>query len=139
MMWRRLQSISDLDALEYAWDTRVSNDSGSPNFSYSIKSEALYVIGLHNGSNRRARHFRYPTLVFNPRSQFDQLRASKKYGPMREAVRKRDLKFSGSINPMLTDFGEASEAIQYSGKQYEKSWKCPFVSRHASNADYPVS
>jgi hypothetical protein len=41
-------------------------------------------------------------------------------------VRKRDIAYSGSINPMLNDFGNASEVYQYSGKQYTSDWVCPF-------------
>jgi FPC/CPF motif-containing protein YcgG len=139
MMWQRLQSISDLDALHYSWDTRVSNDSSSPDFSYSIKSEAMYVIGLHPNSSRVARRFHYPALVFNPHQQFIKLRRLNKYAPMKEAVRKRDLKLSGSVNPMLHDFGESTEAFQYSGKIYEEIWKCPFVSKHGSSTNDTAS
>lgn len=130
LLWKRLQAISDLDAAEHRWDARVKNDVASSDFSFSIKEEAFYIIGLHANSNRKARQFKYPALVFNPHEQFEQLRASNKYIPMRQAVRKRDIKLSGSVNPMLTDFGESSEVFQYSGIKYDNSWKCPFVARH---------
>lgn len=130
MLWARLQAISDLDASRYAYDVRVDRDPGSPKFSFSLKGEAFYIIGLHSGSSRKARRFRYPTLVFNPHSQFEKLRKSNKYDPMRRAVRRRDLEFSGSVNPMLMDFGESSEVFQYSGIHYDKNWTCPFISNH---------
>ena len=130
LLWQRLQAISDLDAQRSKWDQRVSRDPASPNFSYSINSEALYVVALHPNSSRPARQFRYPTFVFNPHAQFEQLRARQKYGPMRDAVRKRDIRLAGSINPMLANFGESSEAFQYSGQHYEKSWQCPFIAHH---------
>lgn len=129
-LWARLQAISDLDAQQHRWDARVSSDPAARDFSFSIGSEAFYVIGLHPNSSRKARQFRYPSLVFNPHEQFEELRESKKYLPMRDVVRKRDIKLAGSINPMLADFGESSEAYQYSGKKYDQSWKCPFVSDH---------
>jgi len=45
---------------------------------------------------------------------------------MKNIVRKRDVALSGSINPMLQDFGAASEVYQYSGMQYDSTWQCPF-------------
>lgn len=139
MLWRRLQAISDLDAMQHAWDPRVEKKAASPDFSFSIKEEAFYVIGLHSNSSRKARQFKYPALVFNPHQQFEQLRASNKYVAMKEAVRKRDIKFSGSVNPMLADFGESSEVFQYSGIRYDKNWKCPFVARHGNAEDHSAS
>jgi hypothetical protein len=47
---------------------------------------------------------------------------------MKAVVRKKDMVLAGSINPMLTNFGEASEVYQYSGKQYDKNWQCPLIS-----------
>lgn len=137
MLWKRLQSISDLDAVHFHWDRRVAQDVASPDFSFSMKEEAFYVIALHANSSRMARQFSYPALVFNPHEQFQKLRAAHKYIPMRQAVRKRDLKLSGSVNPMLADFGEASEVFQYSGVQYDSTWKCPFVAKHEPNKDHP--
>ena len=139
LLWTRLQALSDLDAERYAWDSRVDNDPNSPNFSFSLKEEAFYIIGLHGNSSRKARQFRYPTLIFNPHEQFQKLRAQQKYLPMRSAVRKRDLKLSGSINPMLADFGESSEVFQYSGKRYDRSWQCPFKAQGKVNKEGPTS
>ena len=76
-------------------------------------------------SSRLARRFRYPTLVFNPHQQFEELRATAKYDMMKNVVRKRDVAYSGSINPMLQDFGESSEVYQYSGRKYDDTWQCP--------------
>jgi FPC/CPF motif-containing protein YcgG len=130
LLWQRLQAISDLDAARYEYDKRVDADPSSSKFSYSIKQEAFYVIGLHPSSSRKARRFDYPTLVFNAHDQFEKLRATNKYEPMKRVVRRRDEKLSGSVNPMLSDFGAASEVFQYSGRKYDKDWKCPFVSHH---------
>lgn len=138
LLWQRLQAISDLDTRQHGWDGRVTKDVSSPDFSFSIKAEAFYVIGLHNNSSRKARQFKYPALVFNPHEQFEKLRASNKYIPMKEAVRKRDIKLSGSINPMLADFGESSEVFQYSGRQYDNNWKCPFVAKHENAHDHTI-
>jgi FPC/CPF motif-containing protein YcgG len=67
----------------------------------------------------------YPALAFNPHAEFQKLRATNHYESMKEIVRKRDIAYSGSINPMLSDFGEASEVYQYSGRNYNEDWKCP--------------
>ncbi len=132
LLWQRLQALEMLDAENYKYDNRVEADPLSTKFSFSIKQEAFYIIGLHVASSRQARKFIYPTLVFNPHAQFEQLRASSKYDAMKSTVRKRDIAFSGSVNPMLQDFGEASEAFQYSGRKYDDSWKCPLKITHAT-------
>lgn len=127
-LWKRLQALHDLDT--YEWDSSVSSDPSDNTFSYSLGGRAFYVIGMHPGSSRKARQFPYPALVFNLHEQFEQLRASGKYNNFRQLVRRRDIAFSGSSNPMLADFKTASEAIQYSGRQVDpNAWKCPF---HAS-------
>lgn len=126
LLWQRLQAISDLDAENYDYDRRVDADPASGRFGFSLKQEAFFIIGLHPGSKRPPRQFSYPTLAFNPHQEFEKLRASHHYESMKRVVRKRDLAYSGSINPMLTDFGEASDAVQYSGKFYSRDWQCPF-------------
>jgi uncharacterized protein len=130
LLWQRLQSLANLDAENYSFDGRVSSDPSSASFSFSLKEEAFYIIGLHPLSSRQARQFKYPTLVFNPHSQFEQLRKNGKYENIKHAVRKRDIAFSGSVNPMLEDFGNASEVFQYSGRNYDESWKCPLKINH---------
>lgn len=126
LLWSRLQALSDLDALKYPYDRRVDTDPSSPQFSFSLGEEAFFIIGLFPGSSREARRFRYPTIVFNPHAQFEKLRSLKRYDKMKNIVRKRDVELSGTINPMLNDFGDDSEAYQYSGMQYDKNWECPY-------------
>ncbi|MEO6219635.1 MAG: guanitoxin biosynthesis heme-dependent pre-guanitoxin N-hydroxylase GntA [Ginsengibacter sp.] len=133
LMWQRLQAISDMDSIEYNYDSRVDHDPASPNFSFSVKKESLFIIGLHPASSRLLRRFKYPALVFNPHMQFEELKDKGKYKKMKDTVRKRDIAFSGSVNPMLTDFGEASEVYQYSGRQYNTAWQCPLKINHAAN------
>ena len=132
LLWQRLQALADLDAQQYAYDARVSADPASPNFSFSIGQEGFYIIGLHPHSSRKARQFPYPVLVFNPHAQFEELRAHAHYDRMKKTVRKRDVAYSGSVNPMLNDFGDASEAFQYSGRQYNADWQCPLKINHAT-------
>lgn len=130
LFWQRLQALSNLDARRYGYDRRVVSDPNSPDFSFSLKEEAFFIIGLHPGSSRDARRFKYPTMVFNAHAQFEQLRETGRYEYLQKTIRKRDEALSGSINPMLHDFGEASEAHQYTGRLHDESWKCPFLSQH---------
>ena len=131
-LWNRLQAIADLDAKQYSYDERVSPDPSSPQFSFSIKGEAFYIIGLHPANTRMARRLGFPALIFNPHSQFEKLREQNVYHKMQQIVRKRDMEYSGSINPMLSDFGNSSEAMQYSGRHYSPDWKCPLSMKHAA-------
>lgn len=130
LLWQRLQSLENLDAKNYHYDNRVEADPSSAKFSFSIKEEAFYIIGIHPASSRHARQFKYPTLVFNPHAQFEQLRETTKYEVMKNVVRKRDIAISGSVNPMLEDFGKSSEVYQYSGRKYDDSWQCPLKINH---------
>lgn len=135
LMWQRLQALANLDAENYTYDKRVDADPASAKFSFSIKGEAFYIIGLHPLSSRLARRFRYPTLVFNPHAQFEKLRESNHYEKMKNIVRRRDVAYSGSVNPMLEDFGKASEVYQYSGRNYDENWQCPLKINHAQIED----
>ncbi|HEY9489674.1 MAG TPA: YqcI/YcgG family protein, partial [Chryseosolibacter sp.] len=65
-------------------------------------------------------------------AQFEEMRKTDKYQKLQRIIRKRDILYSGSINPMLSDFGEASEAFQYSGKVYQQDWTCPLKVTHAN-------
>ncbi len=132
LLWQRLQSLANLDAEKYNYDKRVNADPASPFFSYSLKEEAFFIIGLHPASSRAARQFKYPTLVFNPHAQFEKLRETNRYAHMKEVIRKRDIDYSGSVNLMLEDFGESSEVFQYSGRVYDDTWQCPLKINHGT-------
>ena len=130
LMWRQLTALNRIDADRFKWDPSVRSDPEDPQFSFSFGGEALYVIGLHPNSSRQARRFRWPAMVFNPHEQFERLRGDGKWKRMQQTIRERDLALQGSINPMLSDFGEATEARQYSGRAVEADWRAPF---HAAN------
>jgi FPC/CPF motif-containing protein YcgG len=134
-LWQRLQALHDLDARDHAWDASVSSDPGSPRFSLSIGGRGYYVIGLHPGASRAARRFHCAALVFNLHSQFETLRADGRYDKLRSAITERDIAYSGSRNPMLASHGEASEARQYSGRQLDGAWRCPFSARAGAGTD----
>lgn len=125
LLWQRLTALRKMDDQNFRYDSRVEADPKSKKFSFSLKEEAFFVIGLHPASPRHSRHFRYPTLVFNPHAEFEKLRAANRYESLKGAVRKRDVAFSGSINPLLRDFGDSSEIFQYSGIHHDTTWKCP--------------
>jgi uncharacterized protein len=126
-LWDRVQSLSDKDSwLGQASDPRVSNDPDDPHFSLSFGGEAFFVVGLHPGSSRPARRYTVPVLVFNLHDQFEQLRAQGRYEKLRGSILDRDLALAGSINPMLSRHGTASEARQYSGRAVGSDWQCPF-------------
>lgn len=130
-LWTRLQSLADMDSVNYSHDKHVSDDPGSPDFCYSLKEEAFFIIGMHAGSSRASRHFKYPVLIFNPHAQFQKLRQTKAYSTMQNVIRAKDILYSGSVNPMLMDFAKGLEVNQYSGRNYDDSWKCPLKINHA--------
>ena len=126
-LWDRVQSLSDKDAwLGHAPDRRVSTNPDDPHFSLSFGGEAFFVVGLHPNASRPARRFERPVLVFNLHDQFEELRRSGRYEPLRSAILSRDAALAGSINPMLARHGSSSEARQYSGRIVEEDWRCPF-------------
>lgn len=139
LMWQRLQALVDLDSRHYAYDNRVSSDPGSSHFSFSLKGEAFFIIALHPNSSRKTRRFSYPALVFNPHEQFEVLRKENRYEAMKKIVRKRDLILSGSVNPMLDDFGNSSEVFQYSGRKYDADWQCPLHVNHGKFENNPAT
>jgi FPC/CPF motif-containing protein YcgG len=130
-LWRQLRRLHALDAPDTPWDPSVSDDAANPHFSFSFAGRALFVVGMHSGSSRLSRRFRWPTLVFNPRAQFERLRAEGKFERLRSLVRERDVALQGTLNPNLADFGERSEARQYSGRATEADWQCPFHKKKA--------
>ncbi len=126
LLWKQLQFLHEVD--DQPWDPTVSSDPANPNFSFSIGGKAFYVVGLHPNSSRKARQSPLPTIAFNLHWQFEKLRQMGAYTNVREKIRERDLELQGSNNPMLEDFGETSEARQYSGRNVGEEWKCPFLS-----------
>jgi FPC/CPF motif-containing protein YcgG len=126
LLWQQLRKLHLADAPSFGWDPNVRSDPADPHFSFSFAGQALYVIGMHANSSREARRFRWPTLVFNPHEQFERLRADGRWKRIQETIRERDRQLQGTINPMLSDFGEQSEARQYSGRAVEEDWRPPF-------------
>jgi uncharacterized protein len=134
-LWQTLQALHDLDAAEHEWNASVSADPADPHFAFSFAGSAFFIVGLHAASSRAARRFAWPTLVFNPHRQFEELRRTGHYRRFQEVIRQAETALQGGINPMLADFGDRSEASQYSGRHVEAGWKCPF--RAASQPGRP--
>jgi uncharacterized protein len=127
LMWAQLWRIHKLDILAGNLPADdVSSDADSPRFSLSMAGHPFFVIGLHPHASRLARRFSHPALVFNSHRQFEKLRRDGRFEKMKKAIRSRDTKLQGSVNPNLADFGGESEARQYSGREVEDNWKCPF-------------
>ncbi|WP_218312301.1 guanitoxin biosynthesis heme-dependent pre-guanitoxin N-hydroxylase GntA [Alteromonas antoniana] len=125
-LWTKLQSLHNVDSKLYGWDSRVSANPHNGNFSFSLGGQAFFVIGLNPHSSRKSRQFQYPAIVFNLHSQFERLRERGKFEQIRSHIHQRDEQYCGSKNPMLKDHGEDSEALQYSGRELEETWECPF-------------
>jgi FPC/CPF motif-containing protein YcgG len=129
LLWQQLRQLRAADKADWASD--VSSDPADPHFSFSFAGRAFYIVGMHANSSRLARRFPWPTLVFNPHEQFERLRAHGKWNRMQQTIRAREIALQGTINPMLSDFGERSEARQYSGRAVDEDWvaafpTCPF-------------
>lgn len=125
-LFARLQGIHDVDVVDFGWDTSVSNDPTDDKFSMSVGGHGFYVIGLHPGASRHARRLPHPAMVFNLHAQFEYLREQGRYDRLREAIIERDVAMNGSANPMLAVHGQSSEALQYSGRDIDGPWECPF-------------
>ncbi len=123
-LWNQLQMLHEADP--NGWDKAVSSDPASSEFSMSLLGNAFYIVGMHPHSSRKARQAPVPTLVFNLHQQFEKLRELGLYDNLKAKIRNRDVQHQGHINPMLEDFGDSSEARQYSGRKVSSKWKCPF-------------
>lgn len=126
LLWKQLRQLHQLDVPHHNWDPTVASDPADKNFSFSFGGKAFFVVGMHPRSSRLARHAPYPILVFNPHAQFEALREKGKFEGLKKAIRQRDIALQGFVNPMLSDYGENSEARQYAGRAVGKNWKCPF-------------
>lgn len=127
-LWTQLSKLNSLDSKHFKWDKRASSDPADPHFAFSFAGNAFFIVGLHPESSRLARRFAWPALVFNAHHQFEKLRQEGRWERLKEVIRARELALQGSLNPNLTNFGEASEAKQYAGRDVGEGWQCPFHS-----------
>ena len=127
LLWNLLQSLNDIDVIP--WNDKVSSDIYSPNFSFSLAGTAFFVIGMHPKASRISRRFPYATIVFNNRESFNILRKRGLFEKFQEATRKNDIRIQGTINRTLADFGDRSEALQYSGMENPSFDKIKFKAK----------
>jgi FPC/CPF motif-containing protein YcgG len=135
LLWTTLQQLHDVDAEHHHWDRKVAADTSDPQFSFSFAETAFFVVGLHAASSRATRRFAWPTLIFNPHAQFDRLKKEGRYQRFQQVIRAAEQGLQGDINPMLANFGDRSEASQYSGRQVGPDWRCPFHARAGQKDD----
>lgn len=114
------------DGVELKWDPKFSLDPHDKNFCFSVGGDAYFLVGMHPHSSRKARQFPYPILIFNLYAQFEELFQKNTFEPMVKTNRLREMKFQGNINPMVEKHGQEWESIQFSGKNNDNQWKCPF-------------
>ena len=126
-----LQRLHDAD--DQSWADGVGSDPNDPHFAFSAGGSAYFIVGLHPAASRVARRAPLPTLVFNPHEQFEELRAEGRFDGMRTTIRRRDENLQGSINPMVADHGDSTEALQYSGRRHPAGWEPPLDVKPASD------
>jgi FPC/CPF motif-containing protein YcgG len=122
-LWRQLEALHAVDVKP--WDAAVSQDPADPKFSFSFAGRAFFVVGLQPSGPRWARTFPWPTLVFNLHDQFERLREQGQFERIQDVIRERDTELQGDVNPNLSNFGEHTEARQYSGREVGDDWRCP--------------
>lgn len=127
LLWSLLQSLNEVDTVP--WNSKVSSDVRDPNFSYSLGGVAFFVIGMHPKASRISRRFPYITIVFNNRDSFGILREKGLFEGFQESTRKNDIRIQGTINPNLANFGDSSEALQYSGMENPSLEKIKFKAK----------
>jgi FPC/CPF motif-containing protein YcgG len=124
LVWSQLQRLHEQDT--QPWDPAVSSDTTSADFEFSFAGTAYFLVGLNPTATRWSRRFAWPVLVFNGHDQFERLRENGNMERFKKTIRSRDINLQGDINPNLADFGNDSAARQYSGRQVEPDWTCPF-------------
>nr|WP_275583583.1 guanitoxin biosynthesis heme-dependent pre-guanitoxin N-hydroxylase GntA [Archangium primigenium] len=125
-MWRELSFLTSHTDLQEPWDPLFSSDPADPRFCFSLGGDAFFIVGAHPRSSRLARRFPYPAVIFNLYDQFEELDRRGQYTAIVRKNRERDVKFQGSVNPMVEQYGDKWESIQFSGRQNTSEWKCPF-------------
>lgn len=127
LMWRQLTDLHHLDAERgFAWAPDVAHDPASPDFAFSVAGHPFFVVGMHENASRVSRRYSRPALAFNSNHQFRRLKQSGVYYGLQRRIRQREERLQSSINPNLAEFGEASDARQYSGARTDEQWSCPF-------------
>jgi FPC/CPF motif-containing protein YcgG len=125
LLWHQLAALNRVDRQFHDWNAEVSADPSDDEFSFSFGEHAFFVVGLAPSSDRWARRFPWPTLVFNDHKQFEKLRVERRFDRLKTVIRERDKALHGTANTMLADYGAHSEARQYAGRRVSENWRCP--------------
>ena len=129
-LWEILSELNLIDyEKNYQWSDRCDKDITSPNFAFSIAEHPYFIVGLHPLSTRISRQLDVPAIVFNSHKQFKFLKETGAYEKMQNEIRSRDIAIQGSINPLLSNFGDSSEAIQYAANSNGGHFSCPFKAK----------
>lgn len=126
-LWRELSAVWSHPEQAGSWDTRFSDDPLDQRFCFSVGGEAFFVVGMHPQSSRISRRYPRVAIAFNLYSQFSDLMETGRYQEMVRLNRNRDIKFQGSINPMVEKYHDLYEPIQFSGRANTDDWRCPFT------------
>ncbi|MBB5935024.1 guanitoxin biosynthesis heme-dependent pre-guanitoxin N-hydroxylase GntA [Streptomyces zagrosensis] len=125
-LWQQLADLHAWDSQRYAWAPEADRDPNSPRFAYSVAGHPFFVVGLHDQASRITRRSPLTALAFNSHHQFERLKKTGVYGGLQRRIREREVRLQEGINPNLGEFGQVSEARQYSGRAAEPDWSCPF-------------
>ncbi|MFE1776737.1 guanitoxin biosynthesis heme-dependent pre-guanitoxin N-hydroxylase GntA [Streptomyces sp. NPDC059008] len=128
LIWQHLQLMHDIDSRTYGLDAGASSDPDRANFGFHTGGHAFFVVGMHPGSSRASRRFSASAIAFNSLAQFMLL--GEKFYSMQDAIRRREERRNGSVNPSFTVYEYAQPARHFSGRFTEADWKCPYVARH---------
>jgi FPC/CPF motif-containing protein YcgG len=132
LLWKHLQALHELDGTK--WDPHYDPDPQSPYFAFSFAGCAFFLVGMHSGASRFSRRLDFAALIFNPESQIHRLKREGQFDHMAEMIRKRDVRFQGSVNPSIPQdpASQENESGVYSGKANPPgTFRCPFHARQA--------
>lgn len=129
-LWELIQAIHLVDYENgNTWAAGYEYNPEHKKFSFSVNKSAFFLVGLHSESSRKTRKFSIPAVVFNSHEQFEYLKEIGVFEKLKTSIRKKEVELQGCLNPNLSDFGDQSEAKQYSGRHVESNWKCPFMAK----------
>jgi uncharacterized protein len=127
ILWQQLSALHLIDAAKgFKWADGFSPDPESPYFAYSVAGHPFFIVGMHGQAARISRRSPWLAMAFNSHYQFQRLKESGTYAGLQRRIRRREELLQQSINPNLAEFGEVSEACQYSGLYTGSDWHCPF-------------
>lgn len=127
LLWEQLSILNNIDSnLGYQWHADIASSPESPYFSYCVAGEPFFIVGLHPQASRRSRKAPMAMLAFNSHFQFSHLKKIGIFSRLQKIIRENEVALDGFVNPNIADYGNSSEARQYSGKATDFKWKCPF-------------